>query len=1197
MFEHTSLHEAYTGSLIAGKGKNLNNIRQILERNKFIHEDWARVRFGAGTPWRRCWCVVSPPSEKDFQKQQKIQKKRSVYDRPIPIRGDIKFYETSKTKKAKPIATITEVYSAFAIYPQSMPLIEQSTLVKVEGTITIHSSPETSTEGFLFVMPEVHPGVSGFEMMLRWLFPAFDTFALYGRPARLIADTLDPKGIMFAMPQNRRYGYLDILDVAGLIHTEGSAAWSEREWRKKLKELTSNRMNSTSRIGSRAGSRHTARHSLSSRTGTLRYGDDSSIRSSPSIKDRNRVVSNSEYTQSSDAVFAAPKRIGTAPVGMAPSPPPHRGSGHSRSNSEVGPSTPPRHRRSISEAHGYTPSRLSYENVREDGAPPPPLHGTPLRAQRQAPFPNLVDVAQERSSSESERMHRDGEQEAQELRREIRPSSPPEPVAAPPAFVHQPGAKPQTRPTAAPELLRARSRMSVATLTQLADANKPRVDAAAGAAAAWNNQAGGGQSQQRGVNEEANSTRGMRADDLPGSKGMVLDNTPTSSPQATTPISRVPVPSSYSQERQRQLPNSNQVPSSGFPAQSITPPPSSIPRRPGGPSQVDSSKSITRKPVAIPPPDAPPSTMSDSDDRLDSLGSLRQHAIDVDALDRIAAMGNSESRQEDIQSRAQHDDDDSHYESDASPDYASTRQSIETKRSEASVQRPRTGVLRTVGTPAPEVKEAVIGDARYTESKPFEPTTEIPTVDFGPTHHLDPAQKSRPGTSGTMTGLEGGEPREEAENKRLSRASQPAVMTTDQLRRRSKSPGRALQTADGRGSPLENENRRSVAWQPGSRMGRSPSPGAGPALSAEEWIQQRASSGRVTPIYAHQRNDSNSSAQPYTHQHNRSTTSITPPFTRTGSGDWSQQQQSPKNSPSRPMSRNTSYTLGEGPSRPHSRNASMTLDNVPLRPHSRNASAALSEMPPRPRSRGASTTLGDPLQRPSSRGASTAFNEIAARPSSRGVMTALNDVPSRPHSRNASQTLNSPGLLADQDYTHHMSAREQEHVARMTGSPLLNMNAKSKPQVSPSGLVSAIDAREREKKAIREGVSGTMVQHAIAQRQQQQQQQQLQQQQQIQIQATQSMAYAQQQQQQQQQFVPGAWPATPGMHPAASAYWGAPIGSPQSPQGQMYYDQQQQQFFPPQSQQPQQPRQQGGYGQQGCYGAYHGQGQGQGPPR
>ena len=223
MFENTVLQESYTGALIAGKGKMLNNIRTILERSRFKQEDWARVRFGPGTPWRRCWCVISPPDEKELQKLQKTQKKKSVYDRSTPVlRGDIKFYETKKTKKVKPIATITDAYSAYAIYPQSRPLIEQSTLVKVEGQITVHSQLQSTTEGFVFVLPEAHPAVSGFEIMLRWLIPVFDTFGLYGRPKGLLADTASPRSLMFALPKNKRHGYLDILDVTGLVHTEGS---------------------------------------------------------------------------------------------------------------------------------------------------------------------------------------------------------------------------------------------------------------------------------------------------------------------------------------------------------------------------------------------------------------------------------------------------------------------------------------------------------------------------------------------------------------------------------------------------------------------------------------------------------------------------------------------------------------------------------------------------------------------------------------------------------------------------------------------------------------------------------------------------------------------------------------------------------------------------------------------------------------
>ena len=126
MFEHATLQEAYTGSLIAGKGKTLNNIRPIMEKMKWKWEDWARVRFGAGTPWRRCWCVITPPDEKEVKQVQKAMKKQSAYDRSTPIvKGVIRFYETRKVnKKTRTIATITDAYSAYAVYPHSKPLID-----------------------------------------------------------------------------------------------------------------------------------------------------------------------------------------------------------------------------------------------------------------------------------------------------------------------------------------------------------------------------------------------------------------------------------------------------------------------------------------------------------------------------------------------------------------------------------------------------------------------------------------------------------------------------------------------------------------------------------------------------------------------------------------------------------------------------------------------------------------------------------------------------------------------------------------------------------------------------------------------------------------------------------------------------------------------------------------------------------------
>ncbi|RFU71923.1 hypothetical protein TARUN_10339, partial [Trichoderma arundinaceum] len=307
MYEHATLQEAYTGALIAGRAKYLNNINVIMERSKFKIEVWVRVRFGAGVPWRRCWCVITPPDEKEYNKAQKEMKKKAPYDRSAPriVRGDIKFYdvktEGKKQKKTKPVASISEAYSAYAIYPQAKSLVEASTLIKIEGNISIHSTPASSSEGFVFIMPETRPAVSGFETMLRFLFPTWDTFGLYGRPGRLVASVLDARSLMFAMPKNRKYGYLELQDVSTLLLEDKSSAWNEREWRKRLKEATGTRMNSIedgSRSYSPNSNRASTRLSFSNKPRVGFAGDDDGLRLN---RIRNSSDSNSPISMGSNS--------------------------------------------------------------------------------------------------------------------------------------------------------------------------------------------------------------------------------------------------------------------------------------------------------------------------------------------------------------------------------------------------------------------------------------------------------------------------------------------------------------------------------------------------------------------------------------------------------------------------------------------------------------------------------------------------------------------------------------------------------------------------------------------------------------------------------------------------------------------------------------------------------------------------------
>lgn len=856
LFEHTSLYEAYTGSIIAGKGKSLNDIRSILERNRFKHEDWARVRFGAGTPWRRCWFVISPPNEKEYQKAQKSLKK-SAYDRaPRLATGNIKFYDTKKTKKAKPVATITDAYAAYAIYPQSKALIDQSTLVKIEGTVTIHSNPESTSEGFVFVMPEVHPAVSGFEMMIRFLIPTFDTFNLYGRPTRLIAATNHIKSIMFAFPNQRRYGYLDILDVASLMQMPGSHTWTEAEWRKQLKDATAQRM---ATAGSRASS-------ISSRKPCFRASLPNRYSNVPAGPPRNNRLlpeHRPEYNQSADAILNESPKENVA------------SSYHSRGFSDTT-AIDSMQKRAQALVTESSPSSSDQDLV---------------PAEREQAGTSSFSGCSSEEGDWKQRV----DPQAAAIGENLRPQSPPEPVAMPPAFMHAPGDTPSNRPLPSPDLRKANNRMSDSTLTQLAAAGKMNLSHLALPPTA-----------QHGI-QESSGTESFHRPSAP------MNANPANQAQSS------PAPDSVN---------------------NLFGPP--LVKPDAGDLHLEGTKAVRRKPV--------PSQQLRESDATSPIGEPSyddlRHTVDEEALDRVG------SRQLSFPSpvKERQPDDESVYDdaSTTSPDYASTHESVYSKKSVKSVSKPRMGVMKTVGT-EPK-KDLVIGDARYTLDEPSGIDPDIPTVDFGPTLTYLPTT-GRPSTSDTL--------------KKFTHHRTGSDATEKQ---RYAVPTHPMDGAHSR-SPSQDEYRRSILWQPG--MARPTTPGGG--LNPEQFVQQRAA------------------PSPPVHLHHHRATSTTPPPRRPLSGDWMA----------------------------HTRSKSqMTIPRDPQ---------------PRPRSRGANSMMN--------------YNDISS----------------------------------------HLSAREQEHVARMTGSSFFDIsNDKSKqaPPVDPMGLVGAIDAREREKKSIKEGMSNQLVQHAIAQRQQ-----------------------------------------------------------------------------------------------------------------
>jgi len=575
--------------------------------------------------------------------------------------------------------------------------------------------------------------------------------------------------------------------------------------------------------------------------------------------------------------------------------------------------------------------------------------------------------------------------------------------------------------------------------------------------------------------------------------------------------------------------------------------------------------SISRKPVPsrdaeqpseFPPDDSPLATpLSNESSRNNSL---RDAFIDQDALDRILDDNDRTSTMHSVAS--------------TEPDYASTVGSIHEER--PPVERPRAGKLKTVGNPdlAQHVPKASRDEA--VRHSIYKQSVDLPNINFGPTYAYKPS--GRPGSSGMAldTNMEGRSRSRSKDNLRSSGRNTPGGLSPGDNYRHSYFGG----APDGDHS-RSHSRRQSVAWTP---SGGSPSHQQRPSLTPEQWVAQRAAMA-AQPQYApaptgiaHHRTGSSGSSNAQ-QQLRKSLTKTPPPFGRSMSGDWTQQVQDQRTPPSRPHSRSASMFLTQQvqptqPSRPNSRGAGVYLDQHPARSNSRGAGTYLDQQPSRPNSRGAGVYLDQQPARSRSRGAGTYLDQQPSRPNSRSAGMYLDQQqPSRSNSRGAGMYLDTPparplsrstGAYLNQGMQStqpaNLSAREQMHVARATGTPLLDTsaNARKKQQVDEkanAGLVGAIGAREREKAAMKTSHRSSMVvENAIRARQDQQAEAQMQayqqQMQQMQQQQQQSVYYGQQQ--------GYAVPGTPGAQYGYAGGYTTPMQQQQQQYQQQYQQQQ-----------------------------------------
>lgn len=234
-WEYLSLQEAYTGALLSARGLRLSDIRTILAEKRFNHEDWVKIRYGSGMAWKRCYAVIEPS-----------QLKKKTF-----VPGRVLLYESETAKKKQLLAVITTATLVTAVYPQLPFFIDKSTIMKLEGAINFklpsvkHGKKNDldSQETSLFIMPEAHSSVPGFDTLIRFLIPLYDSFGLYGRPKRLKADRIDPESLVFGLPTLPHVHYLNSSDLYPLTDGQQFLSWDASQWSLNLKRILLAKMN------------------------------------------------------------------------------------------------------------------------------------------------------------------------------------------------------------------------------------------------------------------------------------------------------------------------------------------------------------------------------------------------------------------------------------------------------------------------------------------------------------------------------------------------------------------------------------------------------------------------------------------------------------------------------------------------------------------------------------------------------------------------------------------------------------------------------------------------------------------------------------------------------------------------------------------------------------------------------------------
>ncbi|KAI8338309.1 hypothetical protein EDC96DRAFT_523312 [Choanephora cucurbitarum] len=169
-FEYTKLQQIFTRHFLS---RSTYADIQLKPADKI--EGQIDVQLGNNKESQTVWAVVS----------DKVEEKKFFGKKSKPSKGHITLYESKKAKQ--PINTITNVVQAYIIYPKSAQQIDSVTSFKIEATGDHKEAIIKTTSA---------------KELGQWIIGTFDAFKLYGRPDRLLDDSLNASSLNFGEPRS-----------------------------------------------------------------------------------------------------------------------------------------------------------------------------------------------------------------------------------------------------------------------------------------------------------------------------------------------------------------------------------------------------------------------------------------------------------------------------------------------------------------------------------------------------------------------------------------------------------------------------------------------------------------------------------------------------------------------------------------------------------------------------------------------------------------------------------------------------------------------------------------------------------------------------------------------------------------------------------------------------------------------------------